>query len=410
MTRIMPAFLAALALAACGDSNTYVEPPPPKVTVATPVVQNVTDYLYFTGTTQAAAVVEVRARVPGELEKMSFNPGTSVTAGDPLFMIDQREYIADLEIAKAQLQSAKATKVETGKALERAKSLIQRGNVSQARLDEAEAAALSATAEVAVKEAALRQAELDLEYTDIRAPISGRIGRNLVDPGNLVGESEATLLASITNSDPMYVYFTINERDLLVAREAYRATAIAEGVLDEAEMQETLVVEMETGNQTDYPYTGTLDFAESALNPETGTLQLRARFDNPGPIPALISGLFARLRIPAAERPGMPLVTERAIGLDQGGRYVYVLGDDNVIEKRSVVIGQLSDGLRVIEEGLANDEKVVIIGIQRVRGGSTVTPEEAQMADYSASALTAARQRLGQAAQPADDTSENATQ
>ncbi|WP_299395264.1 efflux RND transporter periplasmic adaptor subunit [Pelagibius sp.] len=409
MKRLLPACLTVLALAACGESNTYVEPPPPKVKVAAPLVQSITDYLYFTGTTQAAAVVDVRARVPGELVKMTFGPGTDVQAGDPLFMIDQREYIADVEIAKAQLESAKALKIEADRALERAETLIQRGNISQARLDEAEAGARSATAEVSVKQAALRQAELDLEYTDIRAPITGRIGRNLVDTGNLVGESEATLLATITDSNPMYVYFSINERDLLVARAAYRATAIDAGVSNEAEMRETVSVEMSTADQTDFVYEGSLDFAESALNPETGTLQLRASFENPGPIPALISGLFARLRVAATERPDMPLVTERAIGLDQTGRYLYVLGAENVIEKRSVKIGQLIDGMRVIEEGLANDERVVVVGLQRVRGGSTVTPEEADMADFTATALTAARQQLSQGAGP-DRASETATQ
>ncbi len=409
MKRLLPACLAVLALAACGESNTYVEPPPPKVKVAAPLVQNITDYLYFTGITQAAAVVDVRARVPGELVEMTFGPGTDVQAGDPLFMIDQREYIAEVEIAKAQLESANALKIEADRALERAETLIQRGNVSQATLDEAEAAARSATAEVAVKQAALRQAELDLEYTDIRAPITGRIGRNLVDTGNLVGESDATLLATITDSNPMYVYFSINERDLLVARAAYRATAIDAGVTNEAEMRETVSVEMSTADQTDFVYKGSLDFAESALNPETGTLQLRASFENPGPIPALISGLFARLRVAAAERPDMPLVTERAIGLDQTGRYLYVLGEENVIEKRSVRIGQLIDGMRVIEEGLANDERVVVVGLQRVRGGSTVTPEEADMADFTATALTAARQQLSQGAAPGR-ASETATQ
>lgn len=402
MKRLLPAYLAILALAACGESNTYVEPPPPKVTVATPAVQNVTDYLYFTGTTQAAAVVEVRARVPGELRKMTFEPGTNLSAGDPLFIIDQREYIADMEIAKAQLESAKATQVETARTLERAKSLIKRGNISRAKLDESEAAALSAIADVAVKEAAIRQANLDLEYTDIRAPISGRIGRNLVDVGNLVGEGEATILTRITNNDPMYVYFNINERDLLIARGAYRAAALDAGVADESRMREFIPVELATADKPDFPYKGALDFAESALNPETGTLQLRASFENPGPIPALVSGLFARVRIPSAERPDLPLVTERAIGLDQSGRYIYVLGDENVIEKRGVVTGRLVDGLRVIEEGLANDEKVVVVGIQRVRDGSTVTPEEADMADYTATALTAARQQASKASPTAD--------
>jgi len=410
MMRRLPSFLAVIALTACGESNTYVEPPPPKVTVAAPLVQGVTDYLYFTGTTQAAAVVEVRARVPGNLETVNFAPGSDVQAGDPLFVIDQREYIADMEIAKANLKSAIAKKEEADKALVRAKSLIKRGNVSQAKLDEVEATSRTSAAEVLVMQAALKQAELDLEYTEITAPISGRIGRNLVDAGNLVGEGEATLLARITDSDPMYVYFAINERDLLVARTAYRASALEAGAESASEITESIKVEMATAEQADFPYEGVLDFAESSFNPGTGTLQLRARIENPGPIPALVSGTFARVRISSAERPDLPLVTERAIGLDQGGQYIYVVNAENVIEKRSITTGQLNDGLRVVEEGLAADEKVVVVGIQRVRSGSTVTPEEAEMADYTASALSAARKQVSEGAASAKTAPETATQ
>ncbi|NIA69137.1 efflux RND transporter periplasmic adaptor subunit [Pelagibius litoralis] len=390
MIRCLPVLLAVVALAACGESNTYVEPPPPKVTVAPPAIQDVTDYLYFTGTTQAAAIVEVRARVVGELKTISFQSGSQVSEGDPLFQIDQREYLADLEIAKAEVSSAKAKKVEADRSLERAQTLIKRGNISQASLDEAEAAARTTAAEVAVKQAALRQAELDLEYTDIRAPISGRVGRNLVDAGNLVGEGEATLLTTITENDPMFVYFNINERDLLLGMEQYRAEAEkAAGTAPSA--QGRLRVEMATGDQSDYPFVGILDFAESALNPETGTLQLRASFDNPGALAPLISGLFARVRVPVTERQGLPLVTERAISSDQSGRFIYVLGAENQIEKRSVTIGQLIDGLRVIEEGLSAGEKVVVNGIQRIRAGSLVAPEEAEMAAFTATALGAAQ-------------------
>lgn len=386
MMRSLPLVLMLLVLAACEESNTYVEPPPPKVTVATPAIQDVTDYLYFTGTTQAAAVVDVRARVPGELRSMSFTPGRQVAEGDPLFMIDQREYQADLEIAKAEVSSAQAQKVEADRSLERAQTLIQRGNISQASLDEAEAAARTTAAEVAVKQAALRQAELDLEYTEIRAPIAGRVGRNLVDVGNLVGEGEATLLTTITANDPMFVYFNINERDLLAGMEQYRAEAEkAAGTAPEA--QGNLRVEMATDDREDYPFVGVLDFAESALNPETGTLQLRARFDNPGPFAALISGFFARVRVPVAERQDLPLVTERAIGSDQSGRFIYVLGAENEIERRGVTVGQLVDGLRVIESGLTAGEKVVVNGIQRIRAGSVVDPQEAEMTAFTATAL-----------------------
>ncbi len=395
MNRLSLALAVLFVLSACEDGNTYVEPPPPKVTVATPAVMEITDYLYFTGTTQAAAVVDVRARVPGSLENISFAPGTFIEAGDPLFLIDQREYSADLEIAKAQLQSARAQKIEADKALARAAELIKRGNVSQAKLDEAEAAAGSATADVSVKEAAVRQAELDLEYTDIRAPIKGRIGRNLVDVGNLVGQSEATHLATITDGDPMYVYFDINERDLLTVMERLRG----QSGTGQPQARDDFRVEMSIGGEEDYGFTGDLDFAESSLDPDTGTLELRARFANPAdPQPVLLPGLFVRLRIPVAQRQDMPLVTERAIGLDQAGRYVYVVNAENVVEKRPIVAGQLIDGLRVVESGLAPGEKVVVNGIQRARHGAKVDPEEAEMTALTASALNAAGQQAGKAA------------
>jgi RND family efflux transporter MFP subunit len=395
MKRLSLALAVLFALTACEDGNTYVEPPPPKVTVATPAVMEITDYLYFTGTSQAAAVVDVRARVPGSLENISFAPGTFIKAGDPLFLIDQREYIADLEIAKAQLQSARAQKVEADKALARAAELIKRGNVSQAKLDEAEAAARSAAADVSVKEAAVRQAELNLEYTDIRAPIKGRIGRNLVDAGNLVGQSEATHLATITDSDPMYVYFDINERDLLSIMERMRG----QDGTGQPQARDDFRVEMSIGGEEAYGFTGDLDFAESSLDPDTGTLELRARFANPAdPQPVLLPGLFVRLRIPVAERQDMPLVTERAIGLDQAGRYVYVVGAENVVEKRPIVAGQLIDGLRVVESGLAPGDKVVVNGIQRARHGAKVDPEEAEMTAFTASAFNAAGQQASKAA------------
>jgi len=409
MKKYLPALSALVLLTACGESNTYVEPPPPKVTVAAPLVQDVTDYLYFTGTTQAAAVVEVRARVPGNLETISFAPGSEVQTGDPLFVIDQREYVADLEIAKANLKSAIAKKEEADKALERAKSLIKRGNVSQAKLDEVEATSRTSAAEVLVMQAALKQADLNLEYSKVTAPISGRIGRNLVDAGNLVGEGEATLLAVITASDPMYVYFNINERDLLAGMETYRREAVATGA-EPAPATGNLKVEMATSDQSEYRFVGVLDFAESALNPATGTLQLRAHFENPGPLAPLISGLFARVRVPVAKRENMPLVTERAVGLDQSGQYLYVVDAENNVEKRSVTTGQLIDGLRVVEEGLAADEKIVVLGIQRVRSGSTVTPEETKMADYTASALSAARKQVSEGAASANPAPETATQ
>jgi len=216
-----------------------------------------------------------------------------------------------------------------------------------------------------------------------------------VDAGNLVGESGATHLATITDSDPMYVYFDINERDLLTVMERMRGQAGT----GQPQARDDFRVEMSIGGKEEYGFTGDLDFSESSLDPATGTLGLRARFANPAdPTPVLLPGLFVRLRIPVAQRQDMPLVTERAIGLDQSGRYVYVVGAEDVVEKRPIAVGQLIDGLRVVESGLSPGEKVVVNGIQRARDGAKVDPEETEMAAFTASALSAAGQQAGKAA------------
>lgn len=379
--------LAALLLAACEEPNTYVEPPPPRVTVALPLVEDVTEYLEFTGRTVPYAYVEVPARVPGVLESVHFQPGSHVEADDLLFSIDPQEYQAAVQAAEAELARAEAREVETEKALARAQTLITRGNISQASLDEASADHLAAKAEVLVRQANLRQAQIDLGYTQVRAPLSGRVGRNLVDVGNLVGQSEATILTDITTYDPMYVYFEVNERDLLRYLERNRGE---DGQTGDAGRREDEVIEVGLANEEGYPHKGMTDFAESQVDPDTGTILVRGILSNPGRDPAILPGLFTRVRVPVAQRPDMPLVAERAIGFDQSGSFVLVVNSGNVVEKRNVTLGTLVDGLRAIESGLANDDRIVVNGQQRARVGAEVAPEEIDMGSFSASALEAA--------------------
>ncbi len=383
---VLPSFLALL-LVACEEPNTYVEPPPPRVTVALPLVQDVTEYLEFTGRTVPFAYVQVPARVPGVLETVHFQPGSHVDADDLLFSIDPQEYEAAEQAAKAELARAEAREVETQKALTRAETLITRGNISQASLDEASADHLAAKAEVLVRQANLRQAQIDLGYTQVRAPLSGRVGRNLVDVGNLVGQGEATILTDITTYNPMYVYFEVNERDLLRYLERNRSDT---GHTGEAASRDDEEIEVGLANEQGYPHKGMTDFAESQVDPDTGTILVRGILDNPGREPEILPGLFSRVRVAVAQRPDMPLVAERAIGFDQSGSYLLVVNSENTVEKRNVTLGTLVDGLRAIEDGLADSDRVVVNGLQRARVGAEVAPEEVDMASLSASALEAA--------------------
>jgi RND family efflux transporter MFP subunit len=380
--------LAAL-LAGCDDPNTFVEPPAPKVTIAEPLVQDVTDYLEFTGTTESSAAVEVRARVAGVLESMNFEPGTDIEAGDILFVIDRDVYEAEVQGADAALAQAVAGSDLATATLARVQQAGEA--VSQTQVEETAAQARTAEAKILASKAELRQAEINLSYTDVEAPISGRVGRNLVDVGNLVGEGEATVLTDVTAYDPMYVYFNMNERDLLRVLGMFRERA-AEKSLDSKDTaaEAEILVDLALADEEGYPHQGVLDYTDSSVDPATGTITLRGTFPNEEWPPTLIPGLFARVRMPIAERADLPLVTERAIGSDQSGQYVLVVNQENVVEKRNVRLGQLIDGLRVIEDGVESGERIVVNGIQRARPGATIDPEMADMTAFTASAMRAA--------------------
>jgi RND family efflux transporter MFP subunit len=387
--------LAPGIFAACEQQNTYVEPPPPKVTVANPLQQEVIDYLEFTGTTHAFEEVEVRARVAGFLQSMDFTPGTRVEKDDLLFVIDPREYEAELNATKAELSSAEAQVKRAKIEFERAQRLFKQKAGAETDVvkwrgerDVARAAVLRATAKV-------EKAMLDLSYTQVTAPITGRVSRNLVDLGNLVGEGEPTLLTTIIRNDPMYAYFNVNERDLLKVMAMNRKEIEKKGLdpAKDSQAKADMAVFLGLANEAGYPHQGIVDFAESGVDPGTGTLQLRGVFPNPGPAPVLIPGLFTRLRMPVDTREKALLVTERAIGSDQSGRYLLAVNSENVVEKKPIRMGRLVDGLRVIEEGLQPDERVVVNGIQRARPGAKVDPEQTDMKSLTASALKAAAEK-----------------
>lgn len=385
-------FFGAASFFGCEQQNTYVEPPPPKVTVARPLQQDVTDYLEFTGTTDAVEAVEVRARVPGFLESKHFTPGTRVEKGDLLFVIEPKQYQAEFNAAKAEVASAVAQRQRAKIELERAQRLFKQRAGAEADVVKWRGERDVAAAAVVRAQARVEQAELNLAYTQVTAPVSGRVGRNLVDVGNLVGEKEPTLLTTVTRYDPMYAYFNLNERDLLKMLGIYREEIEAKGVDPDVDPATLVQIPLYLGlaNEDGYPHVGQFDFGESAVDAGTGTLQMRGVFPNPGKVPILLPGLFVRVRMPVEERKGALLVTERAVGSDQIGRYLMVVDGDNTVEKRPVRIGQLLDGLVVVLGGLNADERVVVNGIQRARPGGKVDPEETDMAQLKASVSKAA--------------------
>lgn len=356
-------FAAGLA---CGERNTYVPPPPPKVTVSQPVKQPVTEYLEFTGNTAAFNTVQLRARVEGYLEKVLFQDGDVVKKGQLLFLIQQNTYEAKLKQAEAEVLAQKA-RLEHGQTeFARFSKLVQQKAAAQTDVDRWRFERDAARAAVLAAEAQVDLARLNLSYTRVTAPFDGRIDRRLKDPGNLVGAGgEQTLLAEINQITPIYVYFTINERELL--------RAISETKESAAEMEKTVPISLGLANESGYPHQGTLDFAAITLSPTTGTLLLRGVIPNPDL--KILPGLFARVRAPVGEQKPALLVPQIAVGYDQLGPYVLVVDDRNAVERRNVQVGTLVDDRRVITQGLTGKEWVIVKGLLQAIPGKLVTPE-----------------------------------
>jgi RND family efflux transporter MFP subunit len=353
-------------LVGCERKNQYVAPPAPPVTVSHPVQKSVIDSLDFTGTTQVVASVDIRARAQGFLESAHFTEGSTVNKGDLLYTIESGSYQAAVDKAIADLASKKAQLDKNEIEYQRNLRLIKENAASQRDLDNSKASRDSAKADAGVAEAALKTAQINLNYTTIYAPITGRIGRHLVDVGNLVGAGESTLLNTIKQYDPIYAYFALNERDLLTLLENYRKEGPAPPKWEPP-------VFLGLSNESGHPHEGKLDFADLGLDQSTGTILLRGVFPNPLPR-HIVPGLFVRIRFPTGKKELALLVTERALGVDQRGDYVFVVNQDNVVEQRPVKVGASENGMKVIEEGLKPDEWVVVNGIQRARAGAKVNP------------------------------------
>jgi multidrug efflux system membrane fusion protein len=366
--RVLGGAAAVLLVAAATPHAAFAQgAAPPTVTVAKPVTREIVEDDEFVGRFQAVDEVEVRARVGGYLSAVHFTDGQMVKAGDLLFTIDQRPFETALNQAKSELVVANTLVDFTKAQFERAETLVARGSIPQSTLDDRRREFFAAQARVDGATAAEARAQLDMEYTEIRAPLSGRIDRRRVSVGNLV-QADATILTTIVSLDPIQFYFDIDERRFLDYQRDARQRS---GALQEGAGGLDVSVRVADGEQA--PFKGKLDFAENRIDNETGTMRVRALFPNADL--TLQPGLFGRINVPGSlPHPGV-LVPDEAIGADQDRRIVYVVADDGTVSAKPVRPGPRIYGYRVIREGLDGSETIVVNGLMRVRPGAKVTPE-----------------------------------
>jgi membrane fusion protein (multidrug efflux system) len=412
VTRTLVAVAASL-LGGCGQPNQYREPPRPTVTVATPIQRTVTEYLDFSGMTQPVETVDIRARVKGFLQERHFVEGGIVQEGQLLLVIDESPFQIQLEAATARLRESEAAleRERMSKAREVARAqvklsesqlylaiqeerrignLITRKVATEAEMEQAVAtrqareaevdsararleqdmasyAAMIQSCEAAVESAkiAVRNAELDLSYCRMHAPISGRISRARYDIGNLVGDGQSSALASIVTIDPIHAYATISESDALKTPELWQFRSSRHSA--------DVPVDLGIPTQRGYPIRGKIDYADPSIDGTTGTLGIRGLFPNSDGM--LLPGMFVRMRIPVGEKENAILVPERAIGTDQSGEYVLTVRSDDTVEQRPVTTGMTIDGYRVVEGNLEVTDRVIVDGLLRARPGEAVVPE-----------------------------------
>lgn len=364
------AALVSLLLSACGETQQPPAPPPPAVTIATPIKREIVDYDEYVGRFVAVNSVEMRARVSGYLEKVHFTDGQLVKEGDLLFTIDKRPFQTALDQAKANLQRARADLAFAENDLERASQLVRDKTITQQVFDQRTQVKRVAEAGVLAQEAAVRQAELDLEFTELRAPVGGRIGDRRVSPGNLVTGGTAgstTLLATIVSTDPIRFEFTFDEASYL------RYERLAAETMGVATRGGSSQVRLKLIDEKDFNHAGRMDFIDNVIDRATGTIRGRAVFANAANI--FTPGMFGRIQVPGSARYETLVIPDSAIGSEQARKFVYVVRPDDTVAQKYVTLGALSEGDRAITSGLEPDDRVVVNGLMRVRPGVKVAPQ-----------------------------------
>jgi RND family efflux transporter MFP subunit len=374
LTRLAPLLLSLTSLlAACGQgAPQQAAPPPPAVTVAKPTKQTVTDYDEYVGRFIAVDSVEVRARVSGYLDKVQFTDGQLVKQGDPLFTIDRRPFEATLAQARANLAQARANLAFASSDLARAAQLVRDRTITEQTFDQRTQAKSVAEASVAAQEAAVRQAELDLQFTELKAPVTGRIGDRRVSQGNLVTGGTGgttTLLATIVSIDPIRFEFTFDESSFL------RYERLGIDMKDSSGRPSGLEIAIKLIDEPDFTHKGRMDFIDNVIDRTSGTIRGRAVLPNPNSV--FTPGMFGRVRVPGSQPYETLLVPDVAIGSEQVRKYVMVVDAENTAKQKYVTLGQLvGKNLRVIKEGISPDDRVVINGLARIRPNIKVTPQE----------------------------------
>jgi RND family efflux transporter MFP subunit len=364
-----PLALALIAVAGCGEQKQAAAPPPPAVTVAQPVKRTVFDYDEYVGRFVAVNSVEIRARVSGYLDKIHFTDGQMVKQGDLLFSIDKRTFENALAQARANLTLAESNLTFTEADFQRAQQLVKDKTITEQSFDQRSQAFRNAQASVNANQAQVKQAELDLQFTELRAPVDGRIGDRRVSIGNLVaggtGGNAATLLATIVSLDPIRFEFTFDEASFLRYERASKSNQ---------EMADGTKIALRLIDENDYDHEGRMDFIDNVIDRATGTIRGRAVFDNPKGL--FTPGMFARVRVPGSPPYDALLVPDAAVGTEQTRKFVYVVGADNKVQQKYVTLGQATkDNLRVIKSGIGPDDRIIVNGLMRARPGIVVSPK-----------------------------------
>ncbi|PLP86040.1 efflux transporter periplasmic adaptor subunit [Pseudomonas sp. FFUP_PS_473] len=377
------AALALLVMSACGRTPEAVQAPSaPTVSVAKVLEQPVNEWDEFTGRLEAPETVEVRPRVSGQIDQVAFTEGAQVKKGDLLFQIDPRPFQAEVRRLEAQLQQARATATRSANEAERGERLRSSNAISAELAESRTSAAAEARAGVAAIQAQLDLARLNLSFTRVTAPISGRVSRAQYTAGNIVS-ADVTPLTSVVSTDKVYAYFDADERVYLKYSQLAR----------DGQRGQSTPVYLGLSNEQGNPHLGQMNFVDNQVNPKTGTIRGRAVFDNRDG--QFTPGLYARLKLVGSATYSAVLINDEAVGTDLGKKFVLVMDKDNKADYRAVELGPKLEGLRIVRSGLTKDERIVVKGLQRVRPGSPVTPQDTPMAsEATLAALARQRQAL----------------